>query len=182
MTEPGGYFRASHADRGRVVDILKAAFMEGRLTEDELDARVAQALGSRTYAELAVVTADIPAGQAVAGQVVAGQVVAGQAAAGLARGPASELANLTPFLWGVGVFTGIPVILLAMGLRLGNDYMEAWGMLLFILEFVVFILAGVVAVGTAVDSRMKNRRAGPKQPPRPDQRGTPPSGVMTGQA
>lgn len=168
MTEPGGYFRASDADRERAAGILRAAHAEGRLTEDELEARVAQALGSRTYAELAVVTADLPAGPA---------------AAGLGHQPAGKPANLTPFLWGVGVFTGIPVILLAMGFRLGNEYMEAWGTLLFVLEFIVFILAGVVAVGTAVDSRMKNRRACAQPPPRPGPHGTPPpGGVMTGPA
>jgi hypothetical protein len=52
--------RASHADRERVVGTLKAAFVEGRLTGDELDARVGQVYASRTYAELAAVTADIP--------------------------------------------------------------------------------------------------------------------------
>src|SRR5580700_7600381 len=55
--------RASHADRERVIDMLKAAFVHGRVTKDEFDARVGQAFGSRTYAELAAVTADIPAGQ-----------------------------------------------------------------------------------------------------------------------
>ena len=42
--------------------MLKAAFAETRLTKDDFDARVGQAFASRTYAELAVVTADIPAG------------------------------------------------------------------------------------------------------------------------
>ena len=56
-----GHLRASHADREQVIDILKAAFVQGRLTEDELDARVDQVYASRTYAELAKVTADIPA-------------------------------------------------------------------------------------------------------------------------
>ena len=55
-----GDLRASHADRERVIGALKAAFVEGRLTEDELDARVGQVYASRTYAELAEVTADIP--------------------------------------------------------------------------------------------------------------------------
>ena len=53
--------RASRADREQVIDLLKAAFVQGRLARDEFDARVGQALASRTYAELAVVTADIPA-------------------------------------------------------------------------------------------------------------------------
>ena len=43
--------------------MLKAAFAYGRVTKDEFDARVGQAFGSRTYAELAAVTADILAGQ-----------------------------------------------------------------------------------------------------------------------
>jgi hypothetical protein len=53
--------RASRADRERVIGLLKAAFVEGRLAQDEFDTRVGQALASRTYAELAAVTADIPA-------------------------------------------------------------------------------------------------------------------------
>ncbi len=57
-----GQMRASHADRERVIDVLKAAFVQGRLAKDEFDLRVGQALASRTYAELAAVTADIPAG------------------------------------------------------------------------------------------------------------------------
>jgi GntR family transcriptional regulator len=60
--EGRGRLRASHADREHVIETLKAAFVQGRLTKDELDARVGQAFASRTYAELAVVTADIPAG------------------------------------------------------------------------------------------------------------------------
>jgi Domain of unknown function (DUF1707) len=59
-----GHMRASHADRDRVIDTLKAAFVQGRLTKDEFDARVGRTLASRTYAELATVTAGIPAGPA----------------------------------------------------------------------------------------------------------------------
>ncbi len=63
---PGhGHFRASHADRARVTDVLKAAFGEGRLTQEELDARVGQVGAARTYAELATLTADLPSGPAV---------------------------------------------------------------------------------------------------------------------
>jgi nucleotide-binding universal stress UspA family protein len=43
-----------------VIDALKTAFVSGRLTRDKFDAGVGQALTSRTYAELAMVTADIP--------------------------------------------------------------------------------------------------------------------------
>ena len=67
-----GDFRASHADRERTIEALKDAFAQGRLTKDELDARAGQVLASRTYADLAAVTADIPAGPAAAGPVPAG--------------------------------------------------------------------------------------------------------------
>jgi len=59
----GGYMRASDADRERVADTLKAAFVQGRLTKDEFDARIGQTLASRTYADLATVTAGIPPGR-----------------------------------------------------------------------------------------------------------------------
>jgi DUF1707 SHOCT-like domain len=55
-----GRLRAGHADRTQVIDMLKDAFTQGRLTSDELDARTGQALAARTYGELDVVTADIP--------------------------------------------------------------------------------------------------------------------------
>ena len=61
-----GRLLASHADREQVIDKLKEAFVQGLLTKDELDARVGQALVSRTYAELAAVTTGIPAGPAPA--------------------------------------------------------------------------------------------------------------------
>ncbi len=59
---PGrGRLRASHADREQVVDVLKAAFVQDRLTKDEFDDRVGHALASRTYADLTALTADLPA-------------------------------------------------------------------------------------------------------------------------
>ncbi|MGH3196553.1 MAG: DUF1707 SHOCT-like domain-containing protein [Streptosporangiaceae bacterium] len=70
MVEPGGeiaagvggdsHLIASQADREQVFEALKAAFVQGRLTKDEFDQRLGQALA--TYAELDALTADIPAG------------------------------------------------------------------------------------------------------------------------
>jgi hypothetical protein len=57
-----GGFRASRADRERVIGTLKAAFVQGHLDQDEFGLRVDQVLAPRTYAELAVITADLPAG------------------------------------------------------------------------------------------------------------------------
>ena len=52
-----GRMRASDADRDRVVDALKAAYVYGLLTREELAAQTGQALAARTYAELTAVTA-----------------------------------------------------------------------------------------------------------------------------
>ncbi len=57
-----GAARASDADRERTVEKLSAAFAEGRLTKEEHSARVDRAYGSLTYAELAALSADLPAG------------------------------------------------------------------------------------------------------------------------
>ena len=57
----GDGLRAGHADREQVIEALKAAFVHGRLTKAELDTRVGQALSARTCADLAALTADIPA-------------------------------------------------------------------------------------------------------------------------
>jgi Domain of unknown function (DUF1707)/Domain of unknown function (DUF4190) len=57
-----GKTRASDADRERAVDTLSAAFAEGRLTKEEHSTRVQRAYGSQTYAELAALSADLPAG------------------------------------------------------------------------------------------------------------------------
>jgi hypothetical protein len=53
--------RASHADREQVIDVVKAAFVQGRLAKDEFDQRIGRVLASRTYADLSSLTADIPA-------------------------------------------------------------------------------------------------------------------------
>jgi hypothetical protein len=55
-----GHLRASHADREQMIDVLKAAYVQGRLTKEEFDARVGQTFTSRAYTELAAVTADLP--------------------------------------------------------------------------------------------------------------------------
>ena len=56
-----GRRRASRGDREQAIDVLKAAFVQGRLTKDEFDARVGLTFTARTGTELAAVTADIPA-------------------------------------------------------------------------------------------------------------------------
>ncbi len=73
MTGPGGEMvgghggmRASRAEREQAIEVLKAAFVQERLTKDEFDVRAGEALTARTCAELATLTADSPVGSAAA--------------------------------------------------------------------------------------------------------------------
>jgi Domain of unknown function (DUF1707) len=63
--------RASDDDRDRVVEILRVAAGDGRLTAAELDERVEAALTARTGGELAVLTADLPAAGGQAARIAA---------------------------------------------------------------------------------------------------------------
>jgi DUF1707 SHOCT-like domain len=103
------HLRASDADREQVLEFLKTAFVQGRLTMDELDARAGQALVSRTYGELAALTADIPSGPA---QVLprppaapAG-VPAAEPVPAAARTPASAKAAV----WAACVIAALPAV------------------------------------------------------------------------
>jgi len=59
--------RTSAEDRDRAIDIVKAAFGEGRLTREELDTRTEQAMSAQYYPDLARVIADLPGGGAFSG-------------------------------------------------------------------------------------------------------------------
>ena len=68
-----GRLRASHADREQVIEALKVAFVRERLAKDEFDLRVGQAFVARTHAELAAVTAGLPAEPATAESATANE-------------------------------------------------------------------------------------------------------------
>jgi hypothetical protein len=78
-----GHMRASHADREQVIEILKAAFVQGQLTKGELDARAGQAFAARTYADLAALTTDLPAGLPDAVPLRAGRPMSNAAKSGI---------------------------------------------------------------------------------------------------
>ena len=69
--EPGK-MRAADADRDRVVEVLGMAYSEGRLTKDEYDGRLENALSARTYADLDQLVTDLPVPRAAAVTPVAG--------------------------------------------------------------------------------------------------------------
>ncbi len=56
-----GKMRAGDTDRDRVVESLKVAYSEGRLSKDEYDGRLEDAMSARTYADLDRVVTDLPA-------------------------------------------------------------------------------------------------------------------------
>jgi hypothetical protein len=146
MTEPAderaadaggrGRLRASRTDRERVIELLKVAFVQDRLTQDELDTRVGLALASRTYADLADLTADIPAGPAAAEPAAE---PAGTPARTLARAARrSGICMLLAFalvgvialtnaenLAGLAFFSGIAAVIAASGF-LGYGVVDAW--------------------------------------------------------
>ena len=56
------HMRASAADREHTIRVLQRSFVEGRLTRDELDERLGQALACGAFYELMALVADLPAG------------------------------------------------------------------------------------------------------------------------
>ncbi len=155
-----GRMRASHADRNRVVDVLKAAFIEGRLTKDELDARLSQTLAARTYAELAALTADIPPGTKLARPPRPDRAPAPQSAHWVAhravKSGAATIGGLALAVSALAVVAGRPAIGVA-------------------LAFFIVILAAVAAalVGSLVgatlklESRRSQKRSRGQSPTRP---------------
>jgi len=64
-----GHMRSSAAEREHAIEILKTAFADGRLTKQEYEDRIGLALSPLTYADLAVLTSDLPAGQGLPGSL-----------------------------------------------------------------------------------------------------------------
>ncbi len=101
--------RASHADREQAVEVLKAAFVQGRLDRDEFGVRVGQALEARTCARLAAVTADLPPGLAAARPPESARVYGGKPV--LRPGRVIGVATvLYAGVWAVAVLLPIPAV------------------------------------------------------------------------
>ena len=150
MTEPGDRIatgagggdrlRAYYFDRQQVIGTLKAAFAQGRLTAAEYDERVGQASASRTHAELAALTADLPAGLTAA------------------RPPTAK-----------DVRTGVLVIIVAASVLGVILLWTPDNMLAFVAALTAVatvIVASPITVGLMVDARHQ-KRSGGRLPPRP---------------
>ena len=147
MTEPGDemapdaaggdLLHVSPVAREQVIRTLKAALTQGRLTEDEHDARAAQASASRSHAELTALTADLPAGL-------------------LARPPAARN------VWaGVGVISAAVSVLATIVLLSPDNYL-AFALGLF--AAAALLVAPGITVGLMVDVRHR-KRSGRQLPP-----------------
>jgi Domain of unknown function (DUF1707) len=146
-----GHLRTSRADREQVVGILKAAFVQGRLTKDEFDLRIGRVLASRTYADLDALTADLPA-------ELARPRPPGQAVQAQPRPPASRA-----LLWGSWV-----IVLLTVGFMLGAS-VASWVLALVVGVFPLLIAAPIAGTLT-IDSWRDTRHRG-QLPPPPRRRG-----------
>ena len=94
--------RAADADRDRVVELLNTAYSEGRLSKDEYDGRLENALSARTYADLDQLVTDLPAARATAVPPVAktnGLAIA-SLACGLAQFAFGPLATISAIVLG----------------------------------------------------------------------------------
>jgi hypothetical protein len=146
-----GPMRASDVDREQAIATLKVAFVQGRLTKDELDLRVGQAFTARTYAELAVVTADIPAGLSAAEPLR-------KPAAARGWPPLNSSAKTA-----VGVITGATMMTVVLWLTAwfaGNGALLAGAIIATGIDLVI-----LCAAGANVLDRRKQKRSGGALPP-----------------
>jgi Domain of unknown function (DUF1707) len=143
--------RASHADRDQVVDTLKDAFVDGRLTRDEFDSRVGDALAS--------LTADLPAIPPTARP--ARKPARTRPADPTVKNGRRVIATTTMLFGGVWV----------AGTLLSQTDNQALAGLVFALIFIWFGI--VVLVGSTMIESRHHRRADRQLPPASRDRGQP---------
>ncbi len=163
----GGHFRASHADREQVIDTLKAAFVRGMLTKDELDQRVGQAFASKTCAELAVLSADLPA-------------EAAWPRSRPARTPGRSLGDKKVLQWAIaGVLS--PLVPLAAALVIESQPILAVLFIMLVLDLIVGFPFLMIVVGTMIEERRQQHRSlGSRGQLPPGRDGRPPGGQRRG--
>jgi hypothetical protein len=139
-----GALRASHADREQVIRTLKAAYVQGRLWKPEFDQRVSQTFAARTYADLANVTADLPAGIAGAEPPPDPETT---------KPPVNK-----PLLWAASVIVVWALALLAIAFPAENVGLATLGVL-------SILIAGPIAGTLVIDLRHEQRPRSRHLPP-----------------
>jgi hypothetical protein len=149
-----GHLRASHADREQVIGTLKAAFVQGMLAKDEFDLRVGQTFTSRTCAELAAVTADLPGGLTAAQP---SKLARAQGKVRVLR-PGAVLTVATVLYAGMWP--------LALYLPRDHEGEPRAGLSLVVMTGAVYLLVWVLVVVQMLNSR-RDKRYGGQRPRRP---------------
>ena len=154
-----GRLRVGHADREQVIKALKTAFVDGRLTKAEFTERTGRTLTARTYADLAALTADLPAEL----------VTAAAAAAAVPAAPAPGIRR--PMAWAAAIAGVCVVIAVAVLLGVGHLDSGAYGpngILVGELLSLAVILFGTAlsALGIGAVVSIEQRRARRQLPPR----------------
>ncbi len=141
----GGHLRAAHADREHVIGVLKTAFVRGMLDKDEFDQRVTRTFASRTYAELAAVTVDLPAGLPAAGPLPVPKPADEQDEGWLTvkRAVIISACLVLPTVLGI-----------AIGLALSDPHRYT---ALYFISLVAFFLATLVSVPLIAEARHRQR-------------------------
>jgi len=149
-----GHLRASHADREQVISVLKAAFVQGLLAKDEFDLRVGQAFASRTYGDLAALTADISAG--LTGAQRSPEPVPESANTKAVK----AIACWTAALWSMSVAAAM-----AAGALDGGNPLAGLILAVVFIPFVVIPLAALLLFHAWLERRADKRRRSQELPP-----------------
>jgi hypothetical protein len=153
-----GHLRAADADREQVIDVLKSAFVQGRLAKGEFDVRVGQAFASRTYADLAAVAADLPT------WLLGAQLPQEPARA---KAQTARSTDFNPAV--VAVITGMTVLTAGLwaavlaGHTFDND--GAKGLLLFLVILTFTDIGTLVLTAAAIRESRHRKRSGRQLPP-----------------
>jgi len=144
--------RMSDADRERAIEALKIAFVQGRLTKDELATRAGLALVSRTYAELTAATANIPARPAPRPRPMPDWPPPELPASSTARRPA----NHWGVKWALALATIALPAMIAGALITGNRNLFSSTTV----ALMAYILALLVAVANGLAARIEDDNSG----------------------
>jgi Domain of unknown function (DUF1707) len=173
---PRDRLRAGHADRDLVIEALKTAFVDGRLTKNELSARAGRALAARTYEDLAALTADIPAEPTAAVPVPPEPAPAESAAAvpGPARPPVPAVRRPVAKAAAIsGMCLAIAAAATEIGVHIdpnvpGPNSHHAWIAACFSLALGACIIAAFtvfLGVAVAIEQRRSRRQPPPRSGP-----------------
>jgi hypothetical protein len=135
--------RASRADREQVIGTLKAAFVQGRLTKNELDERVGRALVPLTYAELAALTGDLPDGLTAARRPRGD----GQSKARLQESSAAK----------AGVFAGVVGVAVVAAIGNSGNPLQVLAAVLLLSPVWLLALAGLLFLHARLEKRATRR-------------------------